>query len=90
MDEADVLAGNAASDELAAELVVGVPLLARGAEIAEDNLQRPGDRRRVGASGVAVDVVAVLAPDLRDPVGGYVELGGGGGRLAADQGRART
>ena len=76
VDEPDRVAGHAAGGELAAELVVDVPAVAGGAEVAEHQLQ--GAAGRVGgAVGAEVFVVAMLSPDGGDPVRGRLGLAGG-------------
>ena len=76
VDEPDHLGGQAAGDELVAELVVGVPAWPGGAQVAEHQLQRSAHRVR-DAAGVEVLVVLVRSPDRGDPVGGRGDLAGG-------------
>ena len=76
VDEPDRLVGQAAGDELVAELVVGVPAGSGGAEVAEHQLQRSAHRVR-DAAGVEVLVVLVRRPDGGDPVGGRADLARG-------------
>ena len=85
VDEPDLLGGEASGGEQLAQLVVGVPPIRVGCgEVAEDDLQRAGDRRGVAGRG-AVDLVAVLAPEAGDGVGGVVELAGCRGLLPGDE-----
>ena len=85
VDEPDLFGGQAAGGEQLAQLVVGVPPIRVGCgEVAEDDLQRAGDRRGVAGRG-AVDLVAVLAPEAGDGVGGVVELAGCRGLLPGDE-----
>ena len=81
VDEPDRLRGQAAGDELVAELVVGVPARPGSAQVAEHQLQRSAHRVR-DAAGVEVLVVLVRCPDRGDPVGGRGDLARGGLRQA--------
>ena len=53
--------GHAAGGELAAQLLVDVPVIGGGADVAEDQLQAAPDGG-LGAVGRGVGVVAVLLP----------------------------
>jgi len=73
--------GRPRGGELAAQLVVGVPVGAGRAQVAEDELQRPAHRVRRPV-GCPVLVVTVRAPDAGDPACGGGELAGDGLRQA--------
>ena len=85
VDVADLVAGHAEAGELIAQLVIRVPAVAGCSEVAEDELQRAGGRGALAGVGVVVGLVAMLAPDPRDPPGGDVELARAGYGLAGRQ-----
>ena len=77
MDEPDGLAGQAAGDELVAEFVVDVPVIAGRADVAEDQLEASPDGG-ILAAGCRVGVVAVGSPQVGDPFGRCLDLAGFG------------
>src|SRR5208337_3148889 len=75
--EPDGVPGYAAGGELVAEFVVDVPVVAGGADVAEDQLQAAADGGGLPV-GAWVDVVAVGLPQVRDPGGCGADLAGDG------------
>ena len=75
VNEPHPLGGDAALGEQVTKFVVGVPrLLLGGGEVAEDDLQRPGDGGGDVGAGEEVAPLGVGAVDRGDLVGGVVEL----------------
>ena len=81
----DLLGGDAALHELLPQLVVGVPpVLVRGADVAEHELERPAHRGGLPGQRIEVFVVAGALPDAVDRVGGNVDLARPGGVAGDD------
>jgi hypothetical protein len=69
----DGLARQAAGDQLVAEFVVDIPVVAGRADVAEDELQSAADGSVPPVRG-RVGVVAARVPELGDPIGRGLDL----------------